>query len=206
MRTTPESVAALSLVVLLSASGFCLAEDTRTSKKLDAFTYKETVGRVTVILSAQLAAINENEAFLPIQIAAGVRVKGQTLVLTRASFLLFDAQGRTHTLAPIDDVVASGVIPANKKIARTAGLLNKGQAFMNLAKVGSNFYPATGKGVGTERLELRPRNYFSDILYFPRPENGVDGSMTLQFVARGLRESIRLTFAVPLRKKATKPE
>lgn len=201
MRRSCEIAGPLSLAAVLLASGLCLADDAPTSKKLDGFTYKETSGRVTLILGAQLAAINENEPFVPLQIAAGVRGKGQTLVLTRASFLLFDARGGAHTLAPVEEVVASGLISANKRIAATAAPLNKGLAFLDMPKVGSNFYPATGKDVGTERIELGPRTYFSDIIYFPRPEEGLDGTLTLQFVARGLREPIRVTFAVPDRKK-----
>ncbi len=200
MQTSREPVRALALVAVLLVSGSALAKDGPTSKKLDAFTYKETSGRVTVILSSQLAAINEGESFVPLQIAAGVRGKGPTLVLTRASFLLLDAEGVAHTLAPIEEVADSGVIAANKRIAANAAPLNKGQAFINLAKVGSNFYPVTGKGVGTQRIELGPRHYFSDIIYYRRSEAGLEGTLTLQFVARGLRDPIRVNFAVPLKK------
>jgi len=191
----------LLLLVLLLGAGPALAKKKRapaTSPTVSFATYKEEVGRITVVLGTQIASIDPATPFLPFQIAVGVYGPGEDLVVTRASFALITPGGRVYTAAPLRDVVEGGKISYFRQAARL-NPLHDGNTFDKFHRIPADFYPQTAGPLGKEYIEMTRDTYFEDILYFPRPESGLDGVLTLQFVARGLREPLRLRFEVPIR-------
>jgi hypothetical protein len=179
------------------------AAEVDTSKRLDPYTYCERREDVTVVLSSRLAFTADDEAHLPIQIAVGVSGYDTKLTVSRASFVLIDSSGGVHPMAPFKEV-DQGLILGVRKVEERAPL-GAGNAFLDLAEVHSNFYPV-GAASGSGRVELRRRNHFKDILYFPRPETGTDGVLTMQFVAKGLAEPIQVRFRLSPEHGKEKPK
>jgi hypothetical protein len=173
-----------------------LSDDGATSKSLSFATFKEEAGRVTVIVGSQLTGHYGQSPYAPLQIAVGAYGDGPTLVVTPASFALIDARGVVYPMAPYPEVRDAEVILFVKQLDRAVPLVT-GDSFLGRARVSSIFYPQSGAPAGKERVELTHRTYFKDTIYFPRPENGWTGVLTLQFVARGLDEPIRVRFTVP---------
>jgi len=186
---------AILLLVLISAPP-CPADDETTSKSISFATYREVAGRVTVILGSQLTGNYADAPFAPLQIAVGAYGEGPPLVVTPASFVLIDAGGSVHPMAPYPDVRDAEIILFVKQLDRTVPLVT-GNSFLDRVPVSSIFYPQSGASAGKERVVLTHRTYFKDLLYFPRPANGWDGVLTLQFMAGGLEEPIKVRFAVP---------
>jgi hypothetical protein len=191
--------AGLVVAGLLAASAHplpCLADDVATSKSLSFATYKEEVGRVTVIVGSQLTGNYAESRYAPLQIAVGVYGEGPALVISPASFSLIDAAGTVYPMAPYPDVRDAEIILFVKQLDKTIPLVT-GDAFLDRVRVSSIFYPQSAAPAGKERVELTDRTYFKDLIYFPRPENGWDGVLTLQFMARGLERPVQVRFSVP---------
>ena len=184
------------LLLVLGSAPPCLANDEATSKSISFATYREVAGRVTVILGSQLTGNYADAPYAPLQIAVGAYGKGPPLVVTPASFTLIDAGGSVHPMAPYPAVRDAEIILFVKQLNRTLPLIT-GNSFMDRVRVGSIFYPQSGASAGKEWVELTHRTYFKDLIYFPRPANGWDGLLTLQFMARGLEEPIKVRFVVP---------
>ena len=173
---------------------FAVAEE--TSKTFSFATYKESAGHVTLLVSSKLAVWLEDSPYVPLLVGAGVREGGPTLVVSPASFVLIDRQGNVHTMAPFADVRDAGVIPFYRELVRREPLPT-GRTFSNSHLVSSIFYPVSGASRGKELVELTQRSHFIDLIFFPRSATELDGVLTLQFMARGLKEPIQVRFEIP---------
>jgi len=202
-----RSAAVVCALALFLASGPPVpgAEDEGTSKSLAFATFKEQAGRVTVILGARLGSAYVDEPFLPLQIAVGVYGEGPSLVISPASFVLIDARGTVHPMAPFTAVRDQEVILFVKKLDEAMPLVT-GNAFLNYHRASSIFYPQSAAAAGKERVELTHRTFMKDLIYFARPEGGWAGVNTLQFVARGLERPIQVRFTIPITRGKDKPE
>ena len=196
-------VAVLLLVLGWALPG--LAGDEATSRSLSFATYVEEAGRVTVIVGSQLTGNYADAPYAPLQIAVGLYGKGPPLVMSPASFVLLDAGGSVYPMAPYPDVRDAEIIQFVKQLDKTVPLVT-GNHFLDRVRVSSIFYPQSGAAAGKERVELTHRTYFKDLIYFPRPENGWGGVLTLQFMARGLEEPLRVRFSVPGLGKGSKTD
>jgi hypothetical protein len=174
-----------------------------TSKTYSFATYKESSGLVTLLVSSKLALWLEDSPYVPLLVGVGVREKGPTLLVSPASFALIDQQGAVHTMAPFVDVRDAGVIPFYRELVRRDPLTT-GRTFSNSHLVSSIFYPVSGASAGKELVELTQRTHFIDLIFFPRPETDLGGVITLQFMARGLKEPIQVRFEIPGQKKKKK--
>ncbi len=191
------------------------------SKTLDAHTSMEIVGPVTVIVGYHTAVTVRDETYLPIQIGIGIHGrKSPSLTIARSSFALIDAEGSVHPLLPAK-ALDPGAVSDHKKLGEsqwvrertrsppngvnknqgypTVGVgaahqLNTGNKFAGLSPMRVNFYPVGGVSDGTQSVELKPRRWMRDTFYFERPEGGLDGVLTIQFVARGLERPARVRF------------
>jgi hypothetical protein len=172
------------------------AADEGISPSVSFATYKEQVGRVTIVLGTQIASIDPFTPWVPFQIAVGVSGEGPGLLVARSSFALIDSSGTVHAAAPLREVVEHGKISYFKQANRLSPL-HDGNTWDRFRRVSAAFYPQTAAPASKERLELAAGTYFEDILYFPRPESGFEGVQTLQFVARGLEAPVRIRFEVP---------
>ena len=132
------------------------------------------------------------------QIAIGLshRAGDSRILIRRASFTLSDRDGTIHRLAPYAEVVEAGRILYNAAADRLAPL-QTGNTFLDHHVASSAFFPQSGAKTRDEFVELTRGTYFRDTIYFPTPEVGLDGVLTLQFVARGLDEPIQVRFEVP---------
>ena len=61
----------------------------------------------------------------------------------------------------------------------------------------SNFYPSVTRGIVLDNIQLPRFGYLSDILYFPVPEEGVQGGpFHLTFNTPELTDGVVVTFSV----------
>ena len=54
-----------------------------------------------------------------------------------------------------------------------------------------------GGSEGSQWIELNPNTWLRDLFYFERPNSGMEGVLTLQFVAKGLGQPMRVRFQIP---------
>ena len=93
--------AALTLAVI--PLGFGAPE--MTSKSLAFATYKERVGRVTVLVGSFPAALSDGEPYIPLQIAVGLRGKGPRVIVTAESFHLIDQDANVYPMASWQEIL-----------------------------------------------------------------------------------------------------
>jgi hypothetical protein len=188
------------IIAVIFALAFPLAAEKETSKTLSFATYRESDDLVTVLLSSKLAMHFPDKPYFPLLIGVGVRAEGPPLVISRSSFVLIDQEGDVHPMAPYDDVRAHQDLRFARRLVEVEPL-NTGSAFRDSHLASCIFYPISAAPTRKEIVELTYMTHIKDIIYFPRPESGLQGVMTLQFMARGLQQPIQLRFEVPAFKK-----
>jgi hypothetical protein len=184
---------------LLVAPG--LAEDKKkkdkpdTSKEIYYATYSEKAGRITVVVSSYLMALESAEKFVPLRVAVGVWGKGPELAIGIDSFLLFDAKGDMYSTAATQEIgTLTSLIRQTEEMARQHPL-QTGNAFTNYHRVRSNLY--TAEGVGDRYVYVDRETYFEDIIWFPLPTNGLEGVLKLQMETEGMEGPVEVRFQVP---------
>ena len=80
---------------------------------------------------------------------------------------------------------------------RRTNPLPVGNQFNGLREIVSNFYPLQGGKFFVEE-HLSRESWLSDVLYFPTPETGLAGVMTLQFLTPGMDAAIEVRFEAPV--------
>ena len=93
--------AALTLAVIPLG----LAAPAKTSHSLAFATYKERVGRITLLVGSFPAALFDGEPYIPLQIAVGLRGKGKTVVVTAESFHLIDQDGNVYPMPSWEEIL-----------------------------------------------------------------------------------------------------
>ena len=181
-----------------TAVAFSLAAAPTTSKSFAFATYKEEVGRVTILVGSFPAALNDGSRYIPLQIAVGVRGKGGELTITPESFTLLDDEGRAYPMATHREVLDEGRVLFNRSVNRSLPLVT-GHQFANSRRVSSSFFPVGA--LRYEQVHLSRANFFKDVIYFPRPDVGLGGVLTLRFKPAGLNEAVDVRFEVPLKGK-----
>jgi hypothetical protein len=177
------------------------AGKTKTSKSLAFATYKEQIGRVTVIVGSFPAALNETEPYIPLQVAVGVRGRGETINLGVESFQLIDRDGNIFPIASFEEFRNNGHAQTFNPEIMAAYPLVTGEQFATSFELPSSFFSTTRAGVRIDHVELHQSNHIIDVLYFPRPMAGLDDVLTLRVQARGIPEPINVRFEIPLKGK-----
>jgi hypothetical protein len=194
----------LSVVLLLLPCGLGTSaqdkKDEETSKSFSFATYKARDDRTVVLVSTLTAALFENEPFIPIQVAVGVRGKGPKLRVTAESFELIDRDGQHYPMPSYQEVANQGNLLERVEIVRNQNPIVIGQQFANCTPVPANFFPAPGTNILIPRIEMPRETYFITLLYFPFPDGGLEGVLTLRFQAEGLPEPIDARIKVPLKR------
>lgn len=175
-------------------------EKPETSKSFSFATYKERDDRTIVLVSTLTAAIFEREAFVPLQIAVGVRGRGPKLVVRAESFELVDRDGNRYPMPSYEELLAAGNLLERVEIARAQNPIVIGQQFANSLPIEASFFPAPGTNIVLPRVELPRETYFQTLIYFPQPAGGLEGVLTLRFQAEGLPEPIDVRVMVPLKR------
>ena len=193
--------------VLATSSGPAVAakkdknkDKEETSKSFSFATYKEWDDRTIVLVSTLQAAVFEKEAFVPMQIAVGVRRAGPTLKVSAESFELIDRDGNRYPMPSYDEVRAAGNLLERVELAVAQNPLVIGNQFVYSVPVPSSFFPAPGTEIVIPRVELPRETYFITLIYFPQPAGGLEGVLTVRFQAEGLPEPIDVHVEVPLKR------
>jgi hypothetical protein len=171
----------------------------RTSESLAFATYKEEVGRVTVVVGTFPAALNDGESYTPLQIAVGVRGRGPELTVHRESFVLIDDEGTVYPLATREELDGHDTLLQLTAELDDAYPLVSAKNFTLSQRVVSDFFPLVG--VRYDRIHLSRDSYFKDVIYFPRPHVGLGGMLTLRVHPTGLSAPIEVRLEVPLKGK-----
>jgi hypothetical protein len=193
MRRLVPIVLALSLP--FSVSG----EEPETSKSFAFATYKERVGPMTLLVGSFPAALASEERFIPLQVAVGIRGKDPHLTVSPESFTLIDQDGAAYPLASYREVTANQWLTDYVRQIDAAYPLVTGEQFANSERLQSRFFPPLGSRPRIERVHLVRSSYFEDLIYFPRPDLGLRGVLTLRFQADGMAEPIDVRFEIPLK-------
>jgi hypothetical protein len=196
--------AARSLLILTLSASFAgavtLGADREPSKTFSFANYIEQDARVTVLVDTFTAAIFENEPYVPLQIAVGVRRRGPVLIIGPESFELSDRDGRRYPLATYEEVLAEGQLLERVDSVRNRDPIVVGQKFANMRPVRANFFPAAGTSIAIRNIELPREHFFVSMLYFPFPDGGLEGVLTLRFQPEGIPEPIDVRIEVPLKR------
>lgn len=193
-------LATLAAVATLTGVGaIAFAQSDQPSKSLSFATYKEHVGRVKVIVGSSAAALNDGEAYFPLQIGVGVRGRGPELTFTDESFTLIDQDGTRYPMASLNEIRATdGLLEFNEQLFRSQPLVT-GQQFTNSVYIQSDFFPRAGVRIAT--VHLSRESFFVDAIYFPRPNVGLSGLLTLRIQPSGADTPIDVRFEIPLKGK-----
>jgi hypothetical protein len=188
------------------------------SRKLARFVYIEEGTDLILTVGVRAAALHEEDPYFPLEVSLTNKMKGVTWVLTRESFRLRDEAGAYYEI-PSQAVLAEGygkrTLDTRLFEARSV-TASKHEAYR---QVESNFFPdpvagvnpepdtvSGGSGVAPtstslipiERVEVAPKTFMEDVLYFPHPEELLLGQrLTLEITSPGLEEPALLVFRVP---------
>jgi hypothetical protein len=165
-------------------------------------TFRERVNGISVLVDAYPATLHEADAYIPIPIAIGVRTGGPTIKLTTESFQLIDATGKSVAPASYEEIArdySKRTFDASLFAERPIVL---GNLFDTSIQVASRFFPPPGGATRTDRVELSGNTWFQDVLYFPKPANGMKGLMTLRVEGQGMAP-MEVKFKVPRDKSVT---
>lgn len=197
----PNRVSVL-LSALVAAALLALPTPAGTDEASERFsfaTYRERTERITLLAEGFQASLHDGDAFVPIPVAIGVRGKGPKVVVTLESFTLIDQEGNAHPAAAFETVLSRyPKLEFDRSLLRLRPLVI-GQQFDLGYRVPSRFYPHPGAGLYIPRVELSRSAWFSDVIYFPRPEAGLGGVLTLRFRASGMEQPVEVRLRVPLR-------
>lgn len=186
-----------ALTVLLALPGLAIGAP-ETDENIGYGAFQVTTGRVQLVVGAQAAAIAQHEKYIPLQIALAVRGKGPELEVAMARFELIDATGQISDPATVEEMSkqASSIQFMNE--FRQNNPLPVGNQFNGLRRIASDFYPLQGGKFYVEN-HLSRESWLSDVIYFPTPEAGLVGVMTLQFLTPGMTSAVELHFEAPVK-------
>jgi len=169
------------------------------SDKLSPFNYKEEGSLVYMVVGVEAARLIRKEPYFPVFVQIANK-SDLTFEITRESFTLEDSLGRQYGTAPPAEVTEK-----YRRLDLDRRLFNRNRSvtatYMNLfVPIASNFFPSSARPVlRVQQVELPPRTYMEDILYFPIPETGLnDIPLRMLFKQRVLEQPIQLVFEVPL--------
>lgn len=188
----PTSLAVVVLAAAVAAPSW--AADRRTSDRFSFSTYKEETNAYVALVDGYPASLRADQAYLPVPIALGLRGGIPRLVLTSESFELIDSRGKVYPLAGYGEVTSGyDMLSFDRSLVRTRPLV-AGLKFATSHRVSSRFFPVPGRDVRIDHLELAPFTWFSDVLYFPKPDAGIGGVLTLRIKGQGLDAPIEVRF------------
>jgi hypothetical protein len=191
---TALAVAAVGLIAApLSNGGSVKPSDTYAYA-----TYWEKRDDITVLLDSLTPSFRNDESFIPIPVAIGYQAYGKEYSFSRESFYLIDRSGKLYGAASYEEV-ADHYDPLTYDRAFSRGRPVTAQEFVFSRRVASDFYPPQAAGRRIDHVHLSAYSWFRDVIYFPRPEAGLEGVLTLRVSGGGIDPPIDVRFKVPLR-------
>ncbi len=203
-----EAVRALVLVVVmvaLTGSGCSvfqrkLPQDPGTNPRLGPQTYLEEGDLVA--LSVDVSAATQREASPLVPLAVSIADNGvRGLTLGRESFTLVDKEGNRYPLASVAEAKDANVA-ADYQSARLFFEI-VGTTYRGYTYVPCSFFPPTMRDplrrqrIVRDNVELEPRLWTADLLYFPHPKGTLVGrDFELWMSAPQLKEPVFVKFRV----------
>ena len=172
-----------------------------TSESFAYATWKGRQGSITVLVDSLSASFRDGASYIPFPIAIGNDNYGGTVALSTEIFTLIDQTGTQYGAASYDEL--SRGYPyleadQNPGTGLTKGRPVLGQQFELQTRVPSDFYPRV-PGMRIPTVHLDAYKWMSDTIYFPRPESGLGGVMTLRIAGGGIEPPLEVKFKVPLK-------
>lgn len=191
------SALAWTLATALTASAVPAAPGEATSERYALDTFREKAGDVTVIVDAYPTSLHVDDGYVPVSVAVGRQAGRGDITLTTESFVLVDGSGRRYAAAGYGEILKN-----YDSLSMDAALLRLrpiqvGQQFAASQELPASFYPYVGAGTKIDRMHLAPYTWFHTLIYFPRPEGGLDEVMTLELSGGGLAAPVDVRFRVP---------
>lgn len=201
-RIVPAAAAALALLAALQPSCVSLERNPNVvstySDKLSTFNYKEEGSIVRLVVGVDAARLIRKEPYFPLFVQVVNRSK-TTFTVTSESFFLEDSLGNQYPMAPPREVLDKyqrmdldrRIFQQNRSIT-----LNGVGVF---TAIRSDFFPSTSRAaVRIDQVELPPTTYLDDVLYFPIPQTGLNGTpLRLYFKVKEMAEPVSVVFEVP---------
>jgi len=173
-----------------------------TSNESDYFTFMETNGDVTLFVDSQIAMWHVDDAYFPVQFALGaVREKGKGgYELMLGSFTLLTPDGRAYKPASYNDIMKKYKKRQEDQNLLTSNPIKTQETFDSFELVNAPFYPETaGRRMVTEGVELPVSTFTRGLLYFPMPESGLEGVLTVLLETPKIDPPLAVKFRVPER-------
>ena len=166
------------------------------SPKLSTFNYKDEGSVLLLVVGTEAAQYNVKEKYFPLFITLANK-QASTLHITRESFSFEDSLGRRYSPLPVEIIQGEyhrGEF--DRKLFRenysfTASSVER------YTPIPSNFYPSVMRGIVHDDIQLPRFGYLNDVLYFPVPEQGVQGGpFRLSFKTPELEDGVVVTFNI----------
>ena len=192
-------VAAIGIVAVLIGTAACARQPMRSTeaagldRKLSTFVWYEAGEIATLCVGTRATRYRDKEKYVPIEIAfANTGLKRVTL--TRESFVLVDAEGNRYPAAAPNELLENyDFLDLDRNLQEIDSVtFNR---FANYTIYPSKFSPTKRfpdrnnpgqRGEATlvqDSMELPKFGYLIDLIYFPRPTNGVMGKRLELFVS-----------------------
>ena len=166
------------------------------SKKLSTFNYKDEGSLLLIVVGTEAAQYNVKEKYFPLVVTMANK-QAATLHITRESFSFEDSLGRRYSPLPVEIIQAE-----YHRGEFDRKLFRENYAFTatsveRYTPIPSNFYPSVTRGIVHDDIQLPRFGYLNDVLYFPVPEQGVQGGpFRLSFKTPELEEGVVVTFNI----------
>jgi len=195
IRNVLIAICSLALLAAPSHGAEKQKDKSDTSRETAYATYVEKAGRVTVVMSSYLMGLGPDEKYLPMRIAVGVKGKGPELAVGIDAFQLIDAKGEMYSTATTEEIAEQKSLIRQTDDMVGENELNTGNEFTDYRRIDSEMY--TPEGVGDRYAHVDRDDYFTDVIWFPRPANGLDGVLTLRMDVEGMEQPVDVRFRVP---------
>jgi len=166
------------------------------SAKLSTFNFKDEGSLVLLVVGVEAAQYNVKERYFPLFITLANK-GADTLHVTRESFTFEDSLGHRYSPLPVTTVEAEyhrGEF--DRKLFRQ-NFSFTGSSVERFTPIPSNFYPSVTRGIVHDNIQLPRFGYLDDILYFPVPEEGIQGGpFHLYFKTAELEEAVVVAFEI----------
>lgn len=202
-----KALAGAILTALALTGPAAMAKDEEkegTSPEHDYYTYMESSGPITFLVYSYAAHWRWDDPYFPLQIAVGVAPlkKEKAIQLSLGDFQLIDQEGDTYDPPPYATLIKDYQHLSADQQYLNLRPINVDMLFQSYSKNVGAFYPVSGGlRLRTGEVELPAASYYVDIIYFPHPQNGLDGVLSLQLSDPSLESPIEVKFRVPPRKE-----
>jgi len=192
----------LSGALLLCCGGYNVSDESSSDggESPGGFIYQGEDEKLIVVVDVELTRRRLEEKYFPLSIKiANKRLR--SLTLTRDSFILIDENRIPHYMPDIKELQKNyELLNSDDNFRSQTGFLGDQivRSFSYYRKAESNFFPKTaGAGRVIDEVYVRQRGYMEDLIYFPMPQDGIQGKvLVLRIDAEELEVPADIAFTV----------